>query len=92
MFWSLLFAKGEELIKTEGQIMRTLSYMFTDNNWRVRRDAALYLYEFLKELHKIRNIQRGMLGSKFNVLVDTSSSMDVSMLMMNGPSGGANHQ
>lgn len=54
MFWSLAIAKGEELLKAEPVMMRTIISMIGDNNWRLRRDAAKYLKEFLSDLHKLK--------------------------------------
>jgi hypothetical protein len=54
MFWSLAQAKGEELLKAEPLMMKNIVGMCGDNNWRIRRDAAKYLNEFLKELHKYK--------------------------------------
>jgi|LauGreDrversion4_2_1035121.scaffolds.fasta_scaffold186279_2 hypothetical protein len=54
MFWSLIFAKGEELIKDEPLVMKTVRSMCGDNNWRIRKEAARYMAEFLKELHKLK--------------------------------------
>lgn len=54
MFWSLAMAKGEELLKVEPLMIKTITGMCNDNNWRIRRDAAKYLNEFLKELHKYK--------------------------------------
>lgn len=56
MFWSLAMAKGEELIKSEPLMMKTIVSMCTDNNWRIRRDAAKYLKEFLSELNKWKQV------------------------------------
>jgi phosphoribosylcarboxyaminoimidazole (NCAIR) mutase len=47
-------AKGEEILKSEPLIMKIIVSMCNDNNWKIRRDAAKYLNEFLKELHKIK--------------------------------------
>ena len=44
MFWSLAMAKGDELFKSEPLMMKTIVAMCSDNNWRIRRDAARYLH------------------------------------------------
>ena len=51
MLWSLVMAKGEELLKAEPILMKAIVSMCSDNNWRIRRDAAQYLSQFLQELH-----------------------------------------
>lgn len=57
MFWSLTIAKGEELLKNEPLMMKTIVSMVTDNNWRLRREAAKYLNEFLSELNKWKQVE-----------------------------------
>jgi hypothetical protein len=54
MFWSLIMAKGEPLLKDEPVVMRIVHSMCGDNNWRIRKEAAKYMAEFLKELHKYK--------------------------------------
>jgi hypothetical protein len=70
MFWSLIMAKGEELLKDEPLAMKMVLSMCGDNNWRIRKEAAKYLAEFLKELHKLKpppgsKNPNGMLGNPF---------------------------
>jgi hypothetical protein len=47
-------AKGEELLKDEPLAMKMVHSMCGDNNWRIRKEAAKYMAEFLKELHKLK--------------------------------------
>ena len=47
-------AKGEELLKDEPLAMKMVRSMCGDNNWRIRKEAAQYMAEFLKELHKLK--------------------------------------
>ena len=37
-------------------MMKTIVAMVTDNNWRIRRDAARYMKEFLSELNKWKQV------------------------------------
>jgi hypothetical protein len=53
MFWSLASAKGEELLKTEPLVLKTLITMCGDNNWKMRREAAENLSAFLMELNTV---------------------------------------
>lgn len=50
-------AKGEELLKDEPLAMKMVHSMCGDNNWRIRKEAARYMAEFLKELHKLKPVQ-----------------------------------
>lgn len=70
MFWSLIMAKGEELLKDEPLAMKMVLSMCGDNNWRIRKEAAKYLAEFLKELHKLKpalgsKTSNGIIGNPF---------------------------
>ena len=47
-------AKGDELLKSEPLMMKTIIAMCSDNNWKIRMWAAQYLADFLKELHKYK--------------------------------------
>ena len=47
-------AKGDELLKDEPLAMKIVHSMCGDNNWRIRKEAAKYMAEFLKELHKLK--------------------------------------
>jgi hypothetical protein len=40
MFWCLVQAKGEELLKAEPIMMKNIVSMCGDNNWKIRRQAA----------------------------------------------------
>jgi hypothetical protein len=47
MFSALADAKGEEGFKSEPNILRIIITMCTDTNWRIRKQGAQFLKEFL---------------------------------------------
>jgi len=47
MFAAIADAKGEEGFKQEPQILRLINSMCTDTNWKIRKQAALFLKTFL---------------------------------------------
>lgn len=51
MFCSLADAKGEEGFKQEPNIIRLVLSMCSDTNWKIRRQGALFLFNYLKPLH-----------------------------------------
>ena len=52
MFWSITLGKGEDILRFEPLVLKTIVSMCSDNNWKIRRDAARYLQQLLPELHK----------------------------------------
>ena len=53
MFCYIIEAKGEEGFKADPNLQKILTNMCTDTNWRVRKQGAVFLYEFLQQLHKL---------------------------------------
>jgi hypothetical protein len=48
MFCAIADAKGEEGFKFDPNIIKIISSMCSDTNWRIRKQAAQFLFDFLQ--------------------------------------------
>ena len=48
MFCDIIDAKGEEGFKADPNLQKILTNMCTDTNWRVRKQGAVFLYDYLQ--------------------------------------------
>ena len=54
MICGLIDSKGEEVFKSEPSILRFFSAMCSDTNWKIRKQAAQFLFNFLKPIHELK--------------------------------------
>lgn len=54
MFCALADAKGEDGFKQEPNIIRNVLNMCSDTNWKIRKQGAQFLYQYLKPLHLLK--------------------------------------
>eukprot|EP00347_Sterkiella_histriomuscorum_P001141 403373167 len=58
LFCAIIDAKGEEILKVEPNIFRVFTGMCTDTNWKIRKQAAQFLFEYLQPLHAMKKKSR----------------------------------